>query len=67
MTSKKHSYKPKRIILGYNTKKQLHSGFKVIEYSRMSNEDYVRRKTIAKNLTVDGAEEMIYELEKKLK
>lgn len=57
------TYKPKRVIEGYQMKKQLHGGFKIVEYSRMSNEDVIRRRTIHKNLTLTDAENILYKLE----
>ena len=63
---KNQNYKPKRIIDGYYMKKQLHGGFKVYEVFHFSNEQSVRRKCIAKNLTLTDAEDLIFRLEAKL-
>lgn len=57
------TYKPKRVIEGYQMKKQLRGGFKIVEFSRMSNEDVIRRRTIHKNLTLTDAENILYKLE----
>lgn len=62
---KTKTYKPKRVVEGYQMKKQLHGGFKIIEYSRMSNEGIVRKRTIHKNLPLTEAEDILYRLESK--
>lgn len=65
MNETKHPYKPKRVVEGYQMKKQLHGGFKIIEYTRMSNEQGIRKRTIYKNLTLTDAEDILYRLETK--
>lgn len=65
MNETKNHYKPKRVVEGYQMKKQLHGGFKIIEYARMSNEQHVRKRTIYKNLTLTDAEDILYRLETK--
>lgn len=67
MLKTKTTYKPTRLIEGYQVKKQLHGGFKIVEYTRMSNEDVVRKRTIYKNLTLTDAEDILYRLESKQK
>ena len=57
--------KPILIIDGYETKKQQHGLFKIIEYSHYSNEPgNIRKRTIYKNLTLSEAENITYQLEK---
>lgn len=63
----KNSYKPIRVIDGYQMKKQLHGGFKIVEYSHFNNEDFLRKRTVHKNLTLSDAEDKLYRLESKLK
>ena len=63
---KNESYKPKRIIDGYQMKKHLHGGFRIIEYSHFSNESNMRRRCVAKHLSLNEAEDMMYKLEAKL-
>lgn len=67
MKNEKKSYKPTRIIDGYRMKKQLHGGFKIVEYSHFSNESFLRKKVLHKNLTLTDAEDKLYRLESKLK
>lgn len=62
---KKQNYKPERINDGYDMKKQLHKGFKVIEYFHYSNEQTLRKRVIQKGLTLTDAENLIYLLEHK--
>jgi hypothetical protein len=57
--------KPKRIIRGYVKKKQQSGGFKVVQYSSMEDDSSPKKRTIRKNLTLDEAEELIYQLELK--
>ena len=57
--------KPKRIIVGYKMKHQQSGGFKVVEYSRMDNESYVRKRVLKKNMTMTDADDYIYRLESK--
>lgn len=67
MKNKNSKYKPECIIDGYSIKKQLMGGFKVIEYSHYSNEKFSRKRTLHKNLSITDAENIVYELNKKLK
>ena len=60
------TYKPKRITDGYQMKKHLHGGFRVIEYWHFSNESYIRKKCVAKHLNLSQAEDLMYKLEAKL-
>lgn len=60
---KNPSYKPKRIIDGYTMKKHLHGGFKIVEYSHFSNENFIRKRTLFKHLSLSDAEDMLYRLE----
>lgn len=48
-------------------KRQIHGGFKIIEYSRMSNDTGAKKRTLYKNLTLTEADDAIYKLESKLK
>ena len=66
MKNEKKSYKPTRIIDGYQMKKQLHGGFKIVEYSHVRNEVFLRKKVIHKDLTLTDAEDILYRLESKL-
>ena len=52
-------------MVGYEMKHQQSGGFKVVEYSRMDNESYVRKRVLKKNLTMTDAEDYIYRLESK--
>lgn len=63
----KTTYKPTRVIDGYQMKKHLHGGFKIIEYYHYSNEDFMRKKIIFKHLTLSEAEDKLYRLETKTK
>lgn len=67
MKNQKPSYKPLRIIDGYQMKKHLHGGFKIIEYSHFSNESFMRKKVLLKHLTLSEAEDKLYQLESKIK
>ena len=67
MKNEKTAYKPYRIIDGYHMKKQLHRGFKILEYYHYSNEQSYRRRTLYKNLTLTDAEDKLYRLESKIK
>lgn len=62
----KNSYKHKLVIDGYVMKKHLHGGFRIIEYSHYSNEKFIRKRTKAKHLSLEDAEDMMYRLESKL-
>lgn len=67
MKNESKHYKPKRIIDGYITKKQLHGGFKIIEISHISNENFLRKRVLHKGLTLSDAEDIVYRLESRLK
>lgn len=58
--------KPKKIIDGYYMKRQLIKGYKIIEISHFDNEDFHRKRTIVKGLSYMDAENMIYNLERKI-
>lgn len=62
---KNATYKPTRIVDGYQMKKQQHGLFKIVEFYHYSNEQAIRRRTISKNLTLSDAEDKIYRLETK--
>lgn len=62
----KNSYKPTLIILGYQLKKHLHGRFKIVEFSRYSNEQFIRKKTKYKHLNLSDAEDLLFRLESKL-
>lgn len=63
---KKQTYKPILIIDGYQMKKHYDGGFKIIEYSHYSNENFQRKRTVGKHLTLTDAEDMLYRMERKL-
>ena len=65
--TKKPTRKPALIIDGYEMKKHLHGGFKIIEYSHYENEKFIRKRTLFKHLTLVEAEDILYRLESKLK
>lgn len=67
MKNQKTPYKPTRIIDGYQMKKHLNGGFKIVEYSHFSNEGFLRKRVIHKHLSLSDAEDMLYRLESKLK
>lgn len=48
-------------------KKQLHGLFKIVEVSHFSDEHFLRRKVLYKNLTLTDAEDKLYRLESKMK
>lgn len=60
-------YKPKRIVDGYQMKKQQHGLFKIVEYYHFSNEQNIRKRTLHKDLNISEAEDLIYRLESKQK
>lgn len=64
---KKPSYKPSLIIDGYQMKNHLHGGFKIVEYSHFSNENFIRKRVLFKHLTLSEAEDRLYRLESRLK
>ena len=66
MKNQKTSYKPARVIDGYQMKKHLHGGFKIVEYSHFSNENYIRKRVLHKYLSLSDAEDILYRLESKL-
>lgn len=63
----KTSYKPTRVIDGYQLKKHLHGGFKIIEFYHFSNEKSIRKKVLFRHLTLTDAEDKLYRLESKQK
>lgn len=63
----KTTYKPTRVIDGYQLKKHLHGGFKIVEYFHFSNEKLLRKKTIYRHLTLNDAEDKLYRLESRQK
>lgn len=64
MKRKNHTVS-QRQILGYEYKKQLYNGYKVLEYFTNGNDGEVRKRTVAKNLSVTDAEDTVYRLERK--
>ena len=62
----KTPHKPALIIYGYQMKKHLHGGFKIVEYSHFSDEKFVRKRTLFKHLSLSDAEDRMYRLESKL-
>lgn len=60
-------YKPHKVVDGYQLKKQLGGLYKIIEYSHISNEKHLRKRTIYKDLNLSDAEDKIYRLESQLK
>lgn len=67
MKNRKSPYKPLLIIDGYQMRKHLHGGFKIVEYSHFSDEKFLRKRTIFKHLTLSEAENKLYFLESKIK
>ena len=65
MTKQKTTYKPIRITDGYQMKKHLHGGYKIIEYYHFSNEKFLRKKILFRHLTLTDAEDKLYRLESK--
>ena len=63
---KNESYKPKRITEGYQMKRHLHGGFRIVEFWRLSNENNIRKRCVAKHLNLNEAEDLLYKLEAKL-
>ena len=55
------------VIDGYQIKKHLMKGFKIVQFSHYSNEGYIRKKTLYKHLTLSEAEEILYKLESNIK
>lgn len=64
MRSKNH--KSKLIIIGYEMRKNQHEGFKIIKFFRYENENFSRKKTIYKHLTLSDAESILYKLESQI-
>ena len=62
---KQKPYKPQLIIDGYEIKKHLVGGFKIVEYYHYDNESYIRKRTLYKHLTLSEAEDKLYRLENK--
>ena len=64
------SYKPIRVTDGYVMKKQLHNGFKIIEFYHYEHRgkpiSEIRKHTVKKDLLLTDAEDLIYKLESKL-
>ena len=63
---KNQSYKPVKIIDGYVLKKQLHRGYKIVEYSHYSDGGSQKKRTLYKNLNLSDAESLLFKLESKL-
>ena len=58
--------KSTRVIDGYQMKKQLHGGFKIVEYSHVEGQPAsARKRTLHKNLLLTDAESLLYKLESK--
>jgi hypothetical protein len=51
-------------LLGYEKHKQLHGGYKVIKYMKLSDNSRIKKSTIHKDLTETDAEDIIYRLER---
>lgn len=64
---KSKTYKPKRVIHGYEIRRQQCGLHKIVEYSYMDNNTGFKKRTIEKNLTYSDAENKLYQLEKKVK
>lgn len=60
-------WKPKRLIVGYDINPQQHGLYKIREYSKMTNEESYKKRTLHKNLDLSTAEAKLYQLESKLK
>ena len=63
---KNESYKPKRVTDGYQMKKQLYGGFRIVEFFHFSDEVTIRKRCVAKHLNLNEAENLLYKLEAKL-
>lgn len=63
MKNKNDSYKPRLIIDGYQMKKCLGGGFKIVQYSHFSNESFIRKRVLYKRLSLSDAEDKMYRLE----
>lgn len=59
----KKQCKPTRITDGFRIKKQLHGGFKIQEFFHFSNEGFIRKRTLFKNMNLSDAEDKLYRLE----
>lgn len=53
-------------VLGYEIRKQLHGRFRVVEFYQTSD-GLVHKRSYKKNLLYTDADELVYNLEKKLK
>lgn len=64
------TYKPIRITDGYVMKKQLHNGFRIVEFYHYEHRgkpiSEVRKRTVKKDLLLTDAEDLLYKLESKL-
>lgn len=67
MKNEKPTYKPVRIVDGYQMRKHFHEGFKIVEYFHFSNDATIRKKVLYKHLTLSDAEDKLYRLESRLK
>ena len=63
------TYKPKRVTDRFIQKKQLCNGYKVVEFFHYELHgkavSEIRKRIVAKNLTLSDAEAMIFSLERK--
>ena len=70
MKIEKTTYKPIRITDGYVMKKQLHNGFRIVEFYHYEHRgkpiSEVRKHTVKKDLPLTDAEDLLYKLESKL-
>ena len=62
----KHIHQPTRKVLGYEIRKQLHGRFRVVEFYQ-TPDGCVHKRSYKKNLLYTDADELVYNLEKKLK
>ena len=64
---KRNTHRTRKVIDGFRMKKQLHGGFKIVEYSHFEKNGYaiteIRKRTLYKDLPMTDAEAKLYELE----
>lgn len=53
-------------VLRYEIRKQVHGRFRVVEFY-LAPDGFIRKRSIKKNLLYTDADELVYNLEKKLK
>ena len=61
----KVKHNPDKVILRYEIRKQLHGKFRVVEFYQ-AQDGYIHKRSVKKNLLYTDADELVYNLEKKL-